>query len=169
MLFHHLFLQTIDDIGNQVVATGYYTLEFQSEGAFHHLYIRFWHSGQLVRVYLKRTVLTQGKTFAELGLISSLVGAISTRPDIVACLWCGPDTVSLLDICKYQQHGVQSPFRFDCLSVKDLMNKKSYSVFGRIDFISVLQYLIVSLGGCTSQEWTLTTTELTKVRNSCWS
>ena len=131
------------------------------------MYIRFWHSGRLVRVYLKRAGLRQGKTTAELGLISHIVGAISTRPDVVACLGCSPDTVNLLDNCKFLHHGVQSPFRFDCLSVKDLMNKKSYSVFGRVDFFSVLQYLIVSLGGCVSQEWTLTTPELTKVCKVC--
>ena len=131
------------------------------------MYIRFWHSGQLVRVYLKRAGLRQGKTTAELGLISHIVGAIFTRPDVVACLGCSPDTVSLLNNCKFLHHGVQSPFRFDCLSVKDLMNKKSYSVFDRVDFFSVLQYLIVSLGGCISQEWTLTTPELTKVCKVC--
>ena len=131
------------------------------------MYIRYWHSGQLVRVYLKRAGLRQGKTTAELGLISHIVGAISTRPDVVACLGCSPDTVSLLDNCKFLHHGVQSPLRIDCLSVKDLMNKKSYSVFGRVDFFSVLQYLIVSLGGCILQEWTLTTPELTKVCKVC--
>ena len=89
---------------------------------------------------------------------------LSTRPDIVACLGGSPETVNLLDQCKFLQHGAQSPYRFDILSARDLMNKSSYSVFGRIDFFSVIQFLVISLGGCLSQDWTLTAPELTKVR-----
>ena len=164
VLFHHLFLQIIEDIGNEVVSAGYYSVEFQTVGVFHHLYLRFWHKGQLVRVYLKRTGLRQGKPAAELSLISNIIGAISTRPDIVACLGGSPKTVNLLDQFKFLQHGVQSPYRFDILSAKNLMNKSSYSVFGRIDFFSVIQFLVISLRGCLSQDWTLTAPELKKVR-----
>ena len=44
------------------------------------------------------------------------------------------------------------------------MHKDSYSVFGRIDFFSVLQCLVICLSGTLQMEWTLFTPELTKVR-----
>ena len=156
----------IEDIGSEVVATGYYSIEFQTKGVFHHIYIRFWHKGQLVRVYLKRTGLRQGKTSAELSLISHVNNSISTRPDIVACMGSSPETVDLLHKFNFFQHRVQSPYRFDILSAKDLMNKSSYSVFDRIDFFFVSQFFVISLGGCLSQDWTLTAPELTKVRRT---
>ena len=95
-LFHHLFLQSIEDIGTHVVEKGYYSLELQVNGVFLNLYIRFWHAGQLVRVFLKRTGRSQGKTLAELSLVSYVMTAISTRPGIVACLGASPGLVCLL-------------------------------------------------------------------------
>ena len=89
---------------------------------FLNLYIRFWHEGQLVRVFLKRTGRKQGKTLAELGLVSHAMAAISTRPGIVACLGASPELIRLLDDCKFFDHGVQSPFRFDVLSLKTLIH-----------------------------------------------
>ena len=153
----------IEDIGTHVVEKGYYSLEFQINGVFLNLYIRFWHVGQLVRVFLKRTGRGQGKTLAELSLVSYVMAAVSTRPDIVACLGASPGLICLLDNCKYLHHGVQSPFRFDVLSVKDLMHKRSYSVFGRVDFFSVLQFLVITLERSLALEWTLLAPELTKV------
>ena len=135
----------IEDIGTHVVEKGYYSLEFQINGVFLNLYIRFWHAGQLVRVFLKRTGRGQGRTSAELSLVSYVMAAVSTRPDIVACLGASPGLICLLDNCKYLHHGVQSPFRFDVLSVKDLMHNRSYSVFGRVDFSPFCSFWLLLL------------------------
>ena len=43
------------------------------------------------------------------------------------------------------------------------MHKLSYSVFGRIDFFSVEQHLLISLGGSLQYEWTVIAPELTMV------
>ena len=156
-----------EDIGSHVVEKGYYTLEFQINGVFLNLYIRFWHGGQLVRVFLKRAGRKQGKALAELGLDSHAMAATSTRPAIVACLGASPELIRLLDDCKFFNHGVQSPFRFDVLSVKTLMHKKNYSVFGRADFFTVLQFLVISLSRSLDLEWTILAPELTKVVLFC--
>ena len=46
------------------------------------------------------------------------------------------------------------------------MHKSKYSVFGQIDFFSVLQALVVSLGGSLTEEWAMRSPELTKVSTS---
>ena len=43
------------------------------------------------------------------------------------------------------------------------MHKRSYSVFGKIDFFSVLQAPLVSLGGSQAEDWVLEPTELQRV------
>ena len=75
-----------------------------------------------------------GKTSADLSLISHAIAAFCTPPDIVACLGATPERLRLVDDCKYFHNGVQSPFRFDFLSVKDVMHKRSHRVFGRNAF-----------------------------------
>ena len=95
--------------------------------------------------------------------MSSDLAAFSTRPDLVAFLGATPKVVRLLDQCRFFSHGVQSPCMFDALSVSNLMRKRSYSVFGRIDFFSVLQFLLISLGGCLVLELTLLTPDLVNV------
>ena len=43
------------------------------------------------------------------------------------------------------------------------MHKRSYSVFGRIDFFSVMRQLLVSLGGSLDEAWAVSSPELSKV------
>ena len=59
--------------------------------------------------------------------------------------------------------GIQSCFRFKRLDLQSLMQRPRYSVFGRIDFFSVLQALMVSLGGSLAEDWVLESPELTRV------
>ena len=157
----------MEDIGSHVVENGHYTLEFQINGVFLNLYTSFWHEEQLVRVFLKRTGRKQGKTLAELGFVSHAMAAISTRPGTVACLGASPELIRLLDDCKFFDHGVQSPFCLDILLVKALMHKKKYSVFGRTDFFTVPQFLVISLSRSLVLEWTLLAPEITKVVPFC--
>ena len=62
--------------------------------------------------------------------------------------------------------GVQSCLRFEHFSLSRLMHKTSYSVFGKIDFFSVLQALMASLGGSLLEDWVVRSPELTKVNSS---
>ena len=71
--------------------------------------------------------------------------------------------IQLVDNSPLTQHGVQRPTTFDDIALKRLMHRDSYSVFGRIHFFSVLQYLVVNLGGSLQLEWTLLTPEMSKL------
>ena len=162
MLLHHLFLQLIDDFGQQTVAKGHYSIEFLAEGVFLHFYLHFLHGDQLARVYLKRAGRTKGQRHAELVLLSNLIAAISTKPGIVCCRGSTSQLVQLLEDCSPFQHGVQSPYRIDILSVQSLKHKRSYSLFGHIDFFCVLKCLVISISGCMILEGNMLTPELTK-------
>ena len=162
-LFHHLFLQAIRDIGTHVVESGEYSLEFVKQGVFLLVFIRFWRKDELCRVLLKRTGRVLGQSAAELHLISDLMAVFSTSPNIVSCSGSTLETVQTVDNSPFNKHGLQRPLRFADFSIAKLMHKESYSVFGRIDFHSVLKYLIVFLGGCLDQDWTLLTPVLAKV------
>ena len=163
VLFHHLFLQTIRDIGTHVVESGEYSLEFVKQGVFLLVFIRFWRKDELCRVFLKRTGRVLGQSSAELSLISDLMAVFSTTPNIVSCSGGTLETIQILDNSPFSKHGLQRPLQFAEFSLARLMHKESYSVFGRIDFHSVLKYLIVFLGGCLDCDWTLLTPVLAKV------
>ena len=159
-----MFLRTFHDIGTHVVASGEYSLKFVKQGIFLFVFLRFWRKDELCRVFLKGTGRVFGQSSAELCLISFVIAAFSTRPNIVSCSGSTLETIHLIDSSPYCKHVRQQPMRFDEFSISRLMQKQSYSVFGRIDFHSVLQYLIIFLGGSLDCDWTLLTQVLAKVR-----
>ena len=154
----------LDDLGHYIVAEGQFAVEFELKGLFLFLHLRFWRDNQLCRVVLKRTGRTVGKFQAEKHLFFSLLGAISARPNPVCASGCSLEFVQELDEGPLFTFGVQSFKRFDEVSLAKMMHKDSYSVFGRIDFFSVLKYLVVSLGGSLDMECVLLAHELSKVR-----
>ena len=160
-----MFLELVEDLGTQINSSGEYAVEFAIDGVFLLSFVRFWHGDQLCRVFLKRTGQVQGQTQAEVCLISYIMGAISTRPRLVNCTGSSARTVQLIDQSPYSPRGVQSTPRFEELNLSTLMHKKSQSVFGRLDFFSVLRYLVISLGGSSELDWVLLSPELTKVNN----
>ena len=165
-MFHHMFLELIADIGSQINTSGEYAVEFATDGVFLLSFVRFWHDDQLCRVFLKRTGRVQGQAQAEVCLISYIMGVFSTKPRLVCCTGSSARTVQLLDQSPYTPHGLQSTPRFEELELSALMHKKSQSVFGRIDFFSVLRYLVTSLGGNAELDWVLLAPELSKVIGS---
>ena len=157
-------MRMLDDIGQHVVAEGQYSVEFELKGLFLFIHLRFWRDNQLCRVVLKRTGRSVRQTQAEKSLLSSLLAAISTRPNPVCASGCSLELIEELDKNPLFTFGVQSFKRFDEVSSAKLMHKESYSVFGRIDFFSVLKYLVVSLGGSLDMECVLLAPELSKDR-----
>ena len=77
VIFHHMFLEIVKDIGHHVVSTGEYGLEFANDGVFFLVFIRFWHEDQLCRVILKRTGRTQGQNPSELTLVAHVLSPLN--------------------------------------------------------------------------------------------
>ena len=163
MLFHHLFHQMIPSLGNDVLTERQFSVAFELQGVFLHLHVRFWKQNELCRVYVLRTGRTGGLTAAELRLLSTFLAAISTEADLVCCSGGSFHIVQLLDISLLSKHGVQRPASFDEFAIKKLMHKDSNSVFG---LFSILQHLVIVLGGSVQMEWTLFTPDLDKVSTS---
>ena len=153
----------IPNLGNDILTDGQYSIEFEFQGVFLHMHVRFWKRDRLCRVYLLRTGRTTGRTAAELRLLSILLAAISSEANLVCCSGATQNFIQLVDNSPLTRHGVQRPTTFDDIAIKRLMHRDRHSVFGRIDFFSVLQYLVISLGGSLQLEWTLLTPELSKV------
>ena len=163
VLFHHIFVRMLEDIGHDVVCTGHYSVEFELRRVFFFHYVRFWKEKQLCRVPLKRTGRVEGRASAEVNLLTGFLAAISTRPSLVCCSGCSLELVQLLDKSTIFTQAIKSPKRFEELSLQRLIQKRSNSVFERMDFVSVLQYLTVSLGGSLSLECVQLAPELSKV------
>ena len=153
----------MNDMATHVMTSSKYAMEFAHDGAFVLVYIRFWREDQLHRTFIKRTGRLLGLTQAEISLVSFVMGAISTTPNMISCTGSTFRTIQMLDKCPYTKYGLKSPPRFEELDLKTLMHRKSFSIFGRIDFFSVLQYLVLSLGGSLDLEWVLLSPELAKV------
>ena len=124
--------------------------------------VKFWKESELCRVFVCRSSLTATDLTGELGSMSRLLSTVSTKPSIVACSGCHPDLARTIDESEFYIQEVQSCFRFEHLSLSRLMHKTSYSVFGKIDFFSVLQALVVSLGGSLVEDWVIRSPEIAK-------
>ena len=81
------------------------------------------------------------------------LSAISTKPALINCFYGSPDVIRLVDKCQIldREYKVCTD---STTSLPRIMVKKSVNVFGRIDFYSVLQYLVISLGGSLEEELT---------------
>ena len=163
VLFYHLFIQLLEDLANHVLSSGFYALEFEQKGPMLFLHLRFWREGQLCRVLIRRTGRTVGQTSAECCLLSYLLAAISPRASPVCFSGCTQSLVQLIYECPLFSMAVQSRKRFEEISLEKVMHKKSYSVFGRIDFYAVIKYIVICLGGSLDLEWILVTPELARV------
>ena len=162
-IFHHYFVCGITEIGERITSSLQYSIEFEDKGLNRFMYARFWKDNVLCKVLICRSgVLIRGLN-GELGSLARLMSAISTQADLVSCSGVPLDFIKILDKFEFQNRGIQFPFKFNRVPLRDMMHKESYSVFGRIDFFSVLQALVVSLGGCTKETWALNSTQLLKV------
>ena len=162
-----MFLELVTDIATHVNLNGEYAVEFATDGVFLLIFIQFWRTDELCRVFLKRTSRLQGQTSAEMCLISYLMGvsySYLTTPNLICSTGCSARSIQLIDQRPYSKFSVQSPPRFEELNLPQLMHKKSSSVFGKIDFFSVLRYLVISFGGCLELDWVQLSPELSKVR-----
>ena len=164
-IFHHFFVCGLEDISTCVLESGRFSLEFERRGHYLEMHVRFWKQETLCKVFVCRSGLFNKDIEGELGSLSRFLSAVSTEPDIVACSGCPLSFIQTVDKSPIFKHAVQFPYRFDNLKLEKLMHKKSFSVFGRIDFFSVMKQLLVSLGGSLEESWTLSTPELSKVRN----
>ena len=140
-----MFLQIIEDIGTHIKEAGVYAIEFATNGLFLLAFLRFWRKDQLCRVFLKRTGRIQGQTHAEVFLLSYIMGAFPTKPALISCTGSSARTIQLIDQSRYSTFGVQRLPRFEELNLNNLMHKRSQSVYGRINFFSVLRYLVICL------------------------
>ena len=166
-IFQHVFNCLMGDIADQVSASQHFGVEFEKRGANRHMSLRFWKGTKLCRVFICRSSLAGAGLTEELGSLARLLSVVSTAPDIVAISGCAVDLIRTVDQHPSYPRGVQSCFRFELLDLRTLMHKKSYSVFGNIDMFSVLQSLLVSLGGSLSEDWVTESPDLVRVSLVC--
>ena len=138
-------------------------MEVEVEGRFKFVYVRFWKEDTLVKAFLCRFGVQSPPLAGEMGALSRILSVVSTKPQLVACSGCSADFIQVFDESGIFQKTLQSPFRFESVNLQSIMHRDSYSIFQRIDFFSVLQGLIVSLGGSLTYTWTLECPELSKV------
>ena len=164
VIFHHIFLCGIADIAYQVSITGQYSLEFETQGTFSFISIRFWKGDSLTVVRLLRYRTASEPAAGLLLALSRLLSVLSAQPQIVSVSGCPAELIPLLERSCFFQKGIEYPFRFDALSLPTKMHERWGSVFGAISFFSQLKFLIPFLDGCSGQPWVARMPEFVKVR-----
>ena len=153
----------MEEVSSHIAASGMYSLEYEVVGRSRLMSVRFWKDDVLVRFPMYHCSLTDGVPGSFFAGVSRLLSVISTTPKLVSVSGCSASVVQAFDDSEPFTHGVQYPFRFDAYSLPALLHQKEVNVFGAIDFISQLKFLILSLGGILIQTWTEQAPELTKV------
>ena len=162
-IFQHIFNCAMNDLAEQIATTQHFAIEFEDEGVNRLMSVKFWKGDTLCRIYVCRSGLPSSVLTGELGSLSRLLSVVSTKADIVACSGCPVELIQTIDHNAFFPRAVQSCFRFEHLQLQKMMHKPTYSVFGRIDFFSVLKCLMVSLGAATGEDWVLQSPELAQV------
>ena len=127
------------------------------------MYIRYWKDDTLIRILLCRFACIGEYPKGHLGCIARIMSAISCRPDIVSVTGCPLSLLELLMKSSFCEKGIMRPLRIDSVQFTSLLLHPTPCVFANIDFYSVLQYLVVFLGGARQQPWILESPELLKV------
>ena len=153
----------MEDMAEQIAATQCFGLEYERVGVNKLMSVRFWKGDSLCRVFVCRSGLPSADLTGELGSLSRFLSVVSTKADIVACSGCPVELICTIDRCALFPRAVQSCFRFQHLDLQTMMRKPTYSVFGRIDFFSVLKSLLVSLGSAANEDWAMQSPELFQV------
>ena len=156
----------MEDIAEQITSEQCFSVEFEKKKTFRFMSIRFWKGSELCRVFVCRSALPSTDITGELGCLPRLLSVTSTSVDIVACSGDPIGLIQTLNQSSFFSRGIQTCFRFDNLDLPTLMHKLSYSVFGKIDFFSVLQALIVAVGNPHAEPWALKSTNLSRVSRS---
>ena len=151
------------ELAEQIAITQCFAYEFEKFGVNKLMSVKFWKGDSLCRVFVCRSGLPSTDLTGELGSISRLLSVVSTNADIVACSGCPVELIQTIDHNAFFPQAVQSCFRFEQLQLQKMMHKPTYSVFGRIDFSSVLRCLIVSLGAATGEDSVLQSPDLARV------
>ena len=125
--------------------------------------MRFWKNDSLVRVLLCRFSCIGEYPKGHVGSLARILSAFSTRPSLVGCSGCPLDLLELLMKSKLFEKGIVRPFRFESVKFTTLLPNPTPCVFGNINFYSVIQYLVVFLGGARQQPWLVESPELLKV------
>ena len=162
-IFQHLFNCAMSEIAEHVASEQCFGLEFEDDGANRFMSLRFWKKTELCRVLICRSGLPSTELTGELGSLARLLSVVSTKVNIVACSGCPVDFTRTIDEMPSFTRSMQRCYRFEYLELRRLMHKTSYSVFGHIDFFSVLRGLVISLGGALTEDWMLGSPELTRV------
>ena len=150
-------------MAEQIAATQCVGLEYERAGVNRLMSVRFWKGDSLCKVFVCRSGLPTLDLTGELGSLSRFLSVVSTKADVVACSGCPVEMICIIDRCALFSRAVQSCFRFEHLDLQTMMHKHTYSVFGRIDFFSVLKSLLVSLGSATGEDWVMQSPELAQV------
>ena len=164
-IFQHLFNCAMSDIADQISTLQWqcFALEFEDQGPNRFMLVRFWKGQYLCKVIVCRSGLPTTNLTGELGSLARMLSSISTKADIVACSGCPSELIRTIDEVPTSVRAVQSCFRFSQPNLSKLMHKSSYSVFGHIDFFSVLRGLVISLGGSANKDWVQRSPVLAKV------
>ena len=153
----------MSELAEQIATTQCFAVEFENVGVNRLMSIKFWKGNSLCRVFVCRSGLPSADLTGDLGSMSRLLSVVSTKADIVAWSGCPVELIQTIDHNEFFPRAVQSCFRFEQLHLQKMMHKPTYSVFGRIDFFSVLKCLIVSLGAATGEDWVLESPDLGRV------
>ena len=168
-MFHHAFISGVSDIGDSINKLGAYSIEFEERGQFCFMSVRFWKEDTLCRVTINRFARTVPHPTGFVGTLSRLMSAISPQPGLVSVSGCPTEVFHAFDEDSYFKKGILCSFRFDELDLPRVMHRQNFSVFGRVDFFSVLNHLISALRGSLYQSWTLEAPELVKVVFLTWT
>ena len=100
-------------------------------------------------------------------LCSQVLSAVSLEPTNFCCAGGSADFIKALDKALSQEVGLQYPFNFLPPQVEKFMHKPRFSVMGKIDMLSMVRTLLVTLSGLLDKKWTQSTQYLREVRQLC--
>ena len=107
-IFQHFFNRTMSHLAEQITTEQCFAIEFEDWGPNRYMTVRYWEGQNLHRVLICRSQLPATDLTGELGSLSRLLSAVSTKADIVACSGSSVDLLRTVDYSPLFSRAVQS-------------------------------------------------------------
>ena len=152
-LVQYLFNRLIETISDYVETDGRYSIVFEDVFGDRRVYITYWACGTLRTTLIFINDRLAGGKFLDVFVFSHLLAAIPNASLLVSCSGVQVEVIKTLDDYFHPRIGVLSSHCVTSSIIEQLVVRPDNIVFGRVDILSIVDYILTRLRGATDEEW----------------
>ena len=150
-----------------IAREGAFWLEFSVDSRCRILSVSFWEGKQLVCMPIALCGRDMPLSRKFVAVTSQLLNVIGGEATINCCGGSNVDFIKTLDKSPGREVGMHYLFCLTPVQFEQLLHKRSFSVMGNVDILSMLRNLLLRMRGLLDERWVQSTQFFRRVEMSC--